>query len=61
MPRTRPDCRHRLSQLGVPLYWPMIAALRMVEQELGLLGKKKSSRNLREAWPAIARWIAEQQ
>jgi hypothetical protein len=43
MPRTRSDRRHRLSHLGVPLFWPMTAALQMVEQELGLLGKNVRS------------------
>ena len=39
MPRTRPAARHRLSHLGVPLFWPMTAALQMAEQGLELYGK----------------------
>ncbi len=36
---TRPAARHRLSHLGVPLFWPMTAALQMAEQGLEVYGK----------------------
>lgn len=39
MPRTRPAAPHKLSHLGVPLFWPMTAALQMAEQGLELYGK----------------------
>ena len=39
MPHTRPAAPHKLSHLGVPLFWPMTAALQMAEQGLELYGK----------------------
>jgi polyhydroxyalkanoate depolymerase len=39
MPHTRPATTHKLSHLGVPLFWPMTAALQMAEQGLELYGK----------------------
>ena len=39
MPRTRSTAPHKLSHLGVPLFWPMTAALQMAEQDLEVYGK----------------------
>jgi len=39
MPRTRSTAPQKLSHLGVPLFWPMTAALQMAEQGLEVYGK----------------------